>query len=186
MAAPKKKNKKTSSVSFFISNYGHTCKRYISFQKNMQFFIYTFLEAKKWSFVFSNLQQPAAAKRGCCNVYFWFIFARSIIKSPHFVFLLRKKWLFYKKSLIAKFHQSCCNMRQFAATFFIFEPGTPSGWKEHVKMYQNPKFHIVCQIWSLYMKNVINPVYHDFSWLNEHVEWADFFFVVNLWSVATL
>ena len=110
-------------------------------------------------FVFANLQQPAAAKRSCCNVYFWFIFARSIIKSPHFVFLLRKKWLFYKKSLIAKFHQSCCNMRQFAATFFIFEPGNPSGWKEHVKMYQNPKFHIVCQIWSLYMKNVINPVY---------------------------
>ena len=30
--------------------------------------------------------------------------------------------------------------------FFIFEPGNPSGWKEHVKMYQNPKFHIVCQI----------------------------------------
>ena len=136
----------------------------ISFlQKNMQFFIYTFLEAKKWSIVFANLQQPAAAKRSCCNVYFWFIFARSIIKSPHFVILLINKWLFYKKSLIAKFHQSCCNMRQFAATFFIFEPGTPSGWKEHVKMYQNPKFHIVCQIWSLYMKNVINPVYQNLN-----------------------
>ena len=134
-------------------------KIYFFPKKHAILHLHFFKRLKMKGFVFANLQQPAAAKRSCCNVYFWFIFARSIIKSPHFVFLLRKKWLFYKKSLIAKFHQSCCNMRQFAATIFIFEPGNPSGWKEHVKMYQNPKFHIVCQIWSLYMKNVINPVY---------------------------
>ena len=26
----------------------------------------------------------------------------------------------------------------------------------------------------------------NFSWLNELIEWANFFFVVDLWSVATL
>ena len=95
-----------------------------------------------------------------------FLTVEYIIYLPYQTFFLEKHHYFLQYSNL---QHIVSGNAAICSKFFIFEPGNPSGWKEHVKMYQNPKFHIVCQIWSLYMKNVINPVYHSQNMLVDHL-----------------
>ena len=75
-----------------------------------------------------------------------FLTVEYIIYLPYQTFFLEKHHYFLQYSNL---QHIVTGNAAICSKFFIFEPGTPSGWKEHVKMYQNPKFHIVCQIWSL-------------------------------------